>query len=71
MQDTTLAAVLRRDRWIVVLALLVICGLALGYTYWLATGFDMSGMMSPDFIPWTAWHFARRATSCPCCPCCA
>jgi len=31
--------------------------LALGYTYWLGTGFDMSAMMSPHFIPWTAMHF--------------
>ena len=53
MQDTALACALRRDRWLVILALLVITALALGYTGWLATGFDMSGMMSPDFIPWT------------------
>jgi predicted metal-binding membrane protein len=31
--------------------------MALGYTVWLATGFDMSAMMSPAFIPWTAAHF--------------
>lgn len=47
-----------RDRWLVVAALFAITALALGYTYWLATGFDMSGMMSPEFIPWSAWHFA-------------
>jgi predicted metal-binding membrane protein len=54
MTDTALAAALRRDRWIVILALCAITLLALGYTYWLATGFDMSGMMSPDFVPWSA-----------------
>ncbi len=49
---------LRRDRLIVVGALLVLTILALGYTWWLGNGFDMSGMMSPDFIPWSAAHFA-------------
>jgi predicted metal-binding membrane protein len=58
MPDTALAAALRRDRAIVAAALIAITALALGYTYWLATGFDMSGMMSPAFIPWTAAHFA-------------
>jgi predicted metal-binding membrane protein len=38
--------------------LLSLTVLALGYTYWLGTGFDMSAMMSPRFIPWTAAHFA-------------
>jgi predicted metal-binding membrane protein len=52
-----LAAVLRRDRWIVALALCAITLLALGYTWWLATGFDMSGMMSPDFEPWSPARF--------------
>ncbi|HET9473542.1 MAG TPA: hypothetical protein VFO82_06590, partial [Steroidobacteraceae bacterium] len=58
MQETALASALRRDRWIVVVALLAITALALGYTYWLATGFDMSGMMSPDYVPWSAGYFA-------------
>jgi len=58
MQETALASALRRDRWIVGLALLAITALALGYTYWLATGFDMSGMMSPDYVPWSAGYFA-------------
>ncbi len=58
MEDTALAAALRRDRWIVVFALLVIAGLALGYTFWLATGFDMSGMMSPEYMPWSRGYFA-------------
>jgi predicted metal-binding membrane protein len=57
MQESALASALRRDRWIVVIALLVITALALGYSYWLATGFDMSGMMSPDYVPWSAGYF--------------
>ena len=55
MPDT--AWVLRRDRWIVAAALLLITALALGYTFWLATGFDMSGMMSPDYVPWSRGYF--------------
>jgi predicted metal-binding membrane protein len=47
-----------RDRWIVIGALLVITALALGYTYWLATGFDMSGMMTPEYAPWSTGYFA-------------
>jgi predicted metal-binding membrane protein len=35
----------------------VLTAIALGYTAWLATGFDMSAMMSPEFIPWTPAHF--------------
>ena len=58
MDDTALASALRRDRWIVIIALLMITALALGYTYWLATRFDMSGMMSPDYLPWSARYFA-------------
>jgi predicted metal-binding membrane protein len=46
------------DRWIVLAALLAITTLALGYTYWLATGFDMSGMMAPEYVPWSATYFA-------------
>ena len=38
--------------------MLALTALALGYTVWLATGFDMSAMMSPEFIPWTTGHFA-------------
>jgi predicted metal-binding membrane protein len=57
MDDPALAAALRRDRWIVVSALVVISGIALGYTFWLATGFDMSDMMSPQFRPWSAGYF--------------
>jgi predicted metal-binding membrane protein len=58
MDDTALAAALRRDRWIVGFALVAISGIALGYTCWLATGFDMSDMMSPEFRPWSAAYFS-------------
>jgi predicted metal-binding membrane protein len=56
MDEPALHQALRRDRWLTAFALFAITALALGYTYWLATGFDMSGMMSPEFIPWSAWH---------------
>jgi predicted metal-binding membrane protein len=58
MSGAALKQALRHDRGFVLLALLAITMLALGYTVWLAKGFDMSGMMSPDFIPWSAGHFA-------------
>jgi len=58
MGTSALAMALRVDRWIVVGALLAITALALGYTFWLATGFDMSGMMSPAYVPWSAGYFA-------------
>ena len=58
MSGSALAMALGRDRWIVVGALLAISALALGYTAWLATGFDMSGMMSPEYVPWSAGYFA-------------
>ena len=56
------ASALRRDRWIVVAALLLITALALGYTFWLATGFDMSGMMAAEYVPWSATYFAFMLT---------
>ena len=49
---------LRRDRSVVIVALMSLSALALAYTWWLGNGFDMSAMMSPHFIPWTATHFA-------------
>ncbi|HET9862575.1 MAG TPA: DUF2182 domain-containing protein [Steroidobacteraceae bacterium] len=61
MPGAALEAALRRDRWIVLAALLGISALALGYTWWLATGFDMSDMMAPDFRPWSVGHFAFMA----------
>ena len=45
------------QRWPIAGALLLITALALGYTYWLATGFDMSAMMSPAFFAWSPGHF--------------
>jgi len=56
--EAALRQALRHDRWLVLLTLVAISALALGYTAWLATGFDMSGMMSPEFVPWSAGHFA-------------
>jgi len=58
MPETALGHALRRDRRLVVSALLLITALSLGYTFWLATGFDMSGMMTPGFEPWSVTHFA-------------
>jgi len=58
MSSTALEAALRRDRWIVLLALLAIAGLGLGYTAWLALGFDMSALMSPQYRPWSPGYFA-------------
>jgi len=58
MVESALSLALRRDRWIVMGALLAISALALGYTWWLATGFDMSGMMSPEYVPWSVGYFA-------------
>jgi len=58
MSHAALAQALRHDRRFVLVALLTISALALGYTAWLATGFDMSEMMAPQFVPWSAGHFA-------------
>jgi len=58
MVEAALKHALRHDRWLVLLTLVAISALALGYTAWLATGFDMSWMMSPGFAPWSAAHFA-------------
>jgi predicted metal-binding membrane protein len=57
MSQTALESALRRDRWLVVATLLLVTTLALGYTYWLATGFDMSAMMSPEYVPWSQGYF--------------
>lgn len=58
MEHSALLAALGRDRWIVIAALVAISLIALGYTAWLATGFDMSDMMGPEFRPWSGAHFA-------------
>lgn len=52
-----LAFTLRHQRWLLAGALLVITCLSLSYTYWLATGFDMSAMMSPTYVPWSPGYF--------------
>jgi predicted metal-binding membrane protein len=57
MAGSALESALRRDRWLVGAALVLVAVLALGYTYWLATGFDMSGMMSPEYVPWSQGYF--------------
>ena len=58
MHSTALESALRRDRWIVVVALFALTALTLGYTAWLAQGFDMSGMMTPAYRPWSPGFFA-------------
>jgi predicted metal-binding membrane protein len=68
MTDSTLEAVLRRDRLVVAGALATIIALAWGYVLWLANDMDMGGMdmtgfrmipagmgiMLPASTPWTA-----------------
>jgi predicted metal-binding membrane protein len=44
MTDSTLEAVLRRDRLVVAGALAIIIALAWGYVLWLANDMDMGGM---------------------------
>lgn len=72
MTDSTLEAVLRRDRLIVASALGVIAALAWAYVLWLAADMDMGGMdmsgfrmvpagmgmMAPAAAPWSAVEFA-------------
>lgn len=67
--DTALAAVLKRDRAVVLVALLMLAALAWAYVLWLAAGMyapspdmpsmsmaEMAAMMSPGFTPWTLTH---------------
>ena len=72
MSGSTLEALLRRDRLIVVAALGVIVALAWSYVIWLANDMDMGGMdmtgfrmipagmgiMLPANVPWRAIEFA-------------
>ena len=72
MNDSTLEAVLRRDRLIVASSLGVIAALAWAYVIWLAADMDMGGMdmtgfrmvpagvgmMAPAAAPWSAVEFA-------------
>jgi predicted metal-binding membrane protein len=69
---TRLEAVLRRDRAIVIAALIVMTALAWGYVLWLVADMDMGGMdmagfrmvpaglslMKPGTLPWSAIEFA-------------
>ena len=73
MGDTALSFALRRDRVVVLVALVALTALAWGYVIWLAAqmatpsatamanmpGMDMSasGLMAPAFAPWTPAHF--------------
>src|SRR5438105_8229950 len=72
MVDTTLAAILRRDRVIVAAALIVLTALAWAYVLWLVADMDMGGMdmsgfrmvpagiglMAPAAAPWSVVEFA-------------
>jgi predicted metal-binding membrane protein len=72
MTDSTLETVLRRDRWLVGGAIVIIVALAWGYVLWLANDMDMGGMdmtgfrmipagigiMLPANEPWHAIEFA-------------
>src|SRR5881396_1786967 len=72
MVDTTLAAILRRDRVIVTATLIILTVLAWGYVLWLVADMDMGGMdmsgfrmvpagiglMAPAAAPWSAVEFA-------------
>ena len=72
MVDTTLAAILRRDRVIVAATLIILTALAWGYVLWLVADMDMGGMdmsgfrmipagiglMKPATAPWNAIEFA-------------
>jgi predicted metal-binding membrane protein len=66
MTDTTISAVLRRDRAIVLTAIVVITGLSWAYVLWLAANMDMGmgssmgksmggmgAMLEPAFRPWS------------------
>lgn len=72
--DSALSFALKRDRMVVLAALLALAALAWGYVIWLASqmtstpavampdmaGMDMPGMdtMAPAFVPWTLVHGA-------------
>jgi predicted metal-binding membrane protein len=72
MTDAVLEVVLRRDRIVVVIALVVLTALAWGYVLWLAADMDMGGMdmtgfrmipagigiMAPAVAPWHWFEFA-------------
>ena len=49
MTDVALAALLRRDRAVVLTCLVILVMLAWGYVLWLAADMDMGGMEMPEF----------------------
>jgi len=72
MVGAALEALLRRDRTIVIAALILVTALAWGYVLWLVADMDMGGMdmsgfrmvpaglglMKPGTLPWSAIEFA-------------
>jgi predicted metal-binding membrane protein len=71
MTEAAIHAVLRRDRSVVLSAIVVITGLAWAYVFWLAANMDMGmessmgegmsgmgAMLEPAFRPWSAADFA-------------
>jgi predicted metal-binding membrane protein len=72
MSDAALEQILRRDRAIVLAALVGLAGLAWAYVLWLAADMDMGGMdmtgfrmipagvgiMTPAIAPWSAFEFS-------------
>jgi predicted metal-binding membrane protein len=71
MNDTALELVLRRDRTVVVSAVVLLLALAWAYILWIATDMDMGGMdmrefrmipagigiMAPALAPWSPFEF--------------
>lgn len=62
MSDLMLEAALRRDRYIVLAALVAVTAMAWSYVLWLARGMDMStaemaAMMTTAFKPWSLADF--------------
>jgi len=49
MTDVALAALLRRDRAVVLTCLIILVMIAWGYVLWLAADMDMGGMEMPEF----------------------
>jgi predicted metal-binding membrane protein len=69
--DAALAGVLKRDRFVVIIALIVLTALACGYVLWVRAGMfasspqmpsmtmtDMAAMVSPRLAEWTPAYFA-------------
>ena len=65
MSGVVLEAALRRDRYVVAAALMLVTAMAWAYVGWLAAGMDMdmtpeqmAAMAAPAFKPWTPTYFA-------------